>query len=133
MVTGFMAGVGRSLVILDGADTIDDADNASYIDLEYFLPDAPSVDVIITTRSSRAQEIQCWRRWRWPTLNQPRRRSLFRINAKLDQTGSEAEEGILLIVKELGYLALAVTLAGVVYRRHTTFTIRSQSISTRIP
>jgi hypothetical protein len=52
-----MTGVGRSLVILDGADTIDDADNASYIDLEYFLPDAPSVDVIITTRSSRAQEI----------------------------------------------------------------------------
>jgi NB-ARC domain len=45
---------GHSLVILDSADTIDKADDASYVDLEYFLPDAPSVDVIITTRSSRA-------------------------------------------------------------------------------
>jgi hypothetical protein len=48
---------GRFLVIFDSADTIDDADKASYIDLKYFIPDAPSVDVIITTRSSRAQEM----------------------------------------------------------------------------
>jgi hypothetical protein len=46
---------GRFLVIFDSADTIDDADKASYIDLNYFIPDAPSVDVIITTRSLRAQ------------------------------------------------------------------------------
>jgi hypothetical protein len=45
------------LVIFDSADTIDDADKASYIDLNYFIPDAPSVDVIITTRSLRAQEM----------------------------------------------------------------------------
>jgi len=44
-------------VVLDSADTIDNADDASYIDLEYFLPDAPSVDHIITTRSSRALEM----------------------------------------------------------------------------
>ena len=30
---------------------------ASYIDLNYFLPDPPCLDVIITTRSSRAQEM----------------------------------------------------------------------------
>ena len=47
----------RFLVIFDSADTIDDADKASYIDLNYFIPDAPSVDVIITTRSLRAQEM----------------------------------------------------------------------------
>jgi len=33
------------------------ADDASYIDLNYFLPDPPCLDVIITTRSSRAQEM----------------------------------------------------------------------------
>jgi len=33
------------------------ADDASYIDLNHFLPDAPCLDVIITTRSSRAQEM----------------------------------------------------------------------------
>lgn len=37
---------------------------------------------------------------------------LFRTNAKLSQTGFEVEGKVLLIVEELGYLALAVTLAG---------------------
>jgi hypothetical protein len=44
-------------VVLDSADTINNADDASFIDLEYFLPDVPLVDVVITTRSSRAQEM----------------------------------------------------------------------------
>jgi hypothetical protein len=33
------------------ADTIDNADDPPYIYLNYFLPDAPYVDVIITSRS----------------------------------------------------------------------------------
>ena len=37
---------------------------------------------------------------------------LFRISAKLGQTGLEIEEEIMLIVQELGHLALAITLAG---------------------
>jgi hypothetical protein len=45
------------MVIFDNANTIHNADGASYVDLEYFLPRAPSVDVIFTTRSSRAQEM----------------------------------------------------------------------------
>ena len=48
---------GRSLVVLDSADTINDADDSSYINLGYFLSDAPLVDVIVTTRSSRAREM----------------------------------------------------------------------------
>jgi hypothetical protein len=48
---------GRSLLVLDSADSIDDADDSSYVDLEYFLPDAPLVGVIVTTRSSRAREM----------------------------------------------------------------------------
>ena len=44
----------RSLVVLDGADAIDDSgggdDDESYLNLRFFLPDAPTVDVIITTR-----------------------------------------------------------------------------------
>jgi len=103
---------GRSLVIFDSADTIDDADDASYIDLQYFLPDAPSVDVIITTRSSRAQEMTALEAVEVADMEPAEAVELFRTSAKLDRTGSEVEEEILLIVKELGYLALAVTLAG---------------------
>ena len=102
---------GRSLVIFDSADAIDNADDASYIDLEYFLPDAPSVDVIITTRSSRAQEMTALEALEAADMEPAEAVELFRSSAKLGQTGSEVEEEILLIVKELGYLALAVTLA----------------------
>lgn len=48
---------GRLLLMLDSADSIDDADDSSYVNLEYFLPDAPLVDVVITARSSRARKM----------------------------------------------------------------------------
>jgi hypothetical protein len=47
----------RSLVVLDSADGIDSGDDESYLNLEIFLPDAPAVDVIITTRYARAAEM----------------------------------------------------------------------------
>ena len=48
---------GRWLVILDSADAIDDNQQESYIDLDYFIPDAPGMHVIITSRSSTAKEM----------------------------------------------------------------------------
>lgn len=47
----------RPLVVLDSADAIDDGDDESYINLEFFLPDAPTADVIITTRLAWAAEM----------------------------------------------------------------------------
>jgi hypothetical protein len=51
----------RSLVVLDSADTIDDngggGDDESYLNLRFFLPDAPTVDVIITTRHAGVAEM----------------------------------------------------------------------------
>ena len=44
---------GRWLVILDSADTIDNDRDKSYIDLGYFMPDTPGVQVVITSRSLR--------------------------------------------------------------------------------
>lgn len=43
---------GRSLMMVDSADSINEVDDASYVDLAYFHADALAVDVIITTRSS---------------------------------------------------------------------------------
>ncbi|KAL8799610.1 MAG: hypothetical protein Q9182_005761 [Xanthomendoza sp. 2 TL-2023] len=72
---------GQWLVVMDSADSIDNNQDRSYIDLRYFMPDALGVHIIIiTSRSSTVQEM----------------------------TLLEAIE----IVKELGYLALAITLAG---------------------
>ena len=44
-------------MVLDNADTIDNDRDKTYIDLRYFMPDAPRVHVIITPRSLTAKEI----------------------------------------------------------------------------
>jgi hypothetical protein len=48
-------------VVLDSADAIDDnsgaGDDESYLNLRFFLPDAPTVDVIITTRHAGVAEM----------------------------------------------------------------------------
>lgn len=48
---------GRWLVILDNTDIIDNDRDKSYIDLRYFIPDAPGVYIIITSRSLTAKKI----------------------------------------------------------------------------
>jgi tetratricopeptide (TPR) repeat protein len=103
---------GRSLVVLDSADTIDNVDNVSYVDLEYFLPDASSVDNIITTRSSRAREICTLETVEVAEMEAEEAAALFCKCAKLNHKSKNAAEEILKIVNELGHLALAVTLAG---------------------
>jgi hypothetical protein len=45
------------LLVLDNADAIDNSGSRSYLNLEVFLPDAPTVDVIIATRHARAAEM----------------------------------------------------------------------------
>ena len=46
-----------NVLILDSADTIEDDQQISYIDLDYYIPDAPGAHVIITSRSSIAKEM----------------------------------------------------------------------------
>ena len=46
-----------SLVVFDSADALDDGGDESYLNLEFLLPDALTVDVIITTRHVRAAEM----------------------------------------------------------------------------
>ena len=103
---------GRFLVIFDSADTIDDADEISYIDLNYFIPNAPCVDVVITTRSSQAQEMTSLEAVEVADMKPAEAVELFRNSTKLTQTRLDVEKEIMLIVQELGYLALAITLAG---------------------
>jgi hypothetical protein len=45
------------LVVLDSADAIDHDQDDSYIDLQFFVPDAPRVDVVITSRSVNAKDM----------------------------------------------------------------------------
>ena len=44
-------------MVFDSADALDDSGDESYLNLKFFLPDAPTVDVIITTRHIRVAEM----------------------------------------------------------------------------
>jgi hypothetical protein len=46
------------LVVLASANAIDNGDDESYLNLEFFLPGASTVDIIITTRYARVGEIE---------------------------------------------------------------------------
>ncbi|KAK3169846.1 hypothetical protein OEA41_009230 [Lepraria neglecta] len=103
---------GRWLVVLDSADTIDNDRDKSYIDLEYFMPDAPGVHVIITSRSSTAKEMTTLEAVEVADMEPAEAVALFRRGAKLQEEGQEIRTEVAQIVKELGYLALAITLVG---------------------
>lgn len=103
---------GRWLVILDSADTIDDDQQQSYIDLDYFNPDTPGVYIIITSRSSTAKEITTLDAVEVADMELPEAVELFQRCAKIKEKGQDIATEVAQIVKELGHLALAVTLAG---------------------
>ena len=113
----------RSLLVIDSADCIDNEGDPSYINLNYFLPDAPRMDIVITTRSSQAQAlssseavrvgelteneaIQLFRRYVKPCINDTRAKQEIPMEDK------QANQEVSRIVDELGYLALAITIAG---------------------
>ena len=106
------AQTGRSLVVFDSADAIEESDDASYIDLNYFLPDAPSVDIIITTRSARARELTELEAVEVGEMEESEAADLFYKCSQLQSTRPGAAEEVFIITEELGKLALAITLAG---------------------
>lgn len=103
---------GRWLVVLDSADIIDNPDDPSYIDLTYILPDAPGVHIVITSRSATAKEMTLLEAVEVADLESSEAVDLFRRCAKLQDEGQDITTEVNQIVKELGYLALAITLAG---------------------
>ena len=103
---------GRWLVVLDSADSIDDEQDESYINLEYFLPDAPGVHVIITSRSATAQGMTRLEAVEVGEMEASEAAELFQRSAKMTKARPEERREIDRAVKELGNLALAITLAG---------------------
>ena len=98
--------------MLDSADTIDNQQDRSYVDLQYFMPDVSGVDIIITSRSGTAKEMTRLKAVEVGEMEPSEATELFQRMAKMREIGSEAIEEIVRIVKELGCLALAITLAG---------------------
>jgi tetratricopeptide (TPR) repeat protein len=108
----FYTQIGRSLMVFDSADAIDEGDDASYIDLNFFLPDAPLVDIIITTWSARAMEMTELEAVKVGEMEKSEAVDLFYMCSRLQSKEPGDAEEVSTITEELGKLALAITLAG---------------------
>jgi hypothetical protein len=102
----------RWLVVFDSADTIDNDEDDSYIDIESFLPIDPSVHIIITTRSATAREMTSLEIIEVAEMEWGEAIELFIRSAKISQLPVATTAEIKLIMEELGFLALAISLAG---------------------
>jgi tetratricopeptide (TPR) repeat protein len=108
----FQCHPGRWLVVLDSADSIDNEDQPSYIDLGSFIPDVRGVHIIITSRSITARDITNLETVEVGEMTPVEAAELLKKSAKLNHVGQDIEKEVASIIEELGYLALAITLAG---------------------
>ncbi|KAJ4286494.1 hypothetical protein N0V90_013194 [Kalmusia sp. IMI 367209] len=102
---------GPWLMVLDGADTIENEQSSEYIDIKHYIPDVASLHVIITSRSSTAKDMARLDGIQVGEMEEGQAVELFRRYSQLSQSNADTEDEIKAIVKELGYLALAITLA----------------------
>jgi tetratricopeptide (TPR) repeat protein len=107
----FQGQKGRYLWVMDSADEIEDDKSRLFVNLNHYLPEAPQLDRIVTTRSSRARGLST-RAVAVAEMSEDEAIQVFRQCARLEQRSEQGRRDILAIVQELGCLALAVTLAG---------------------
>ena len=108
---------GPWLIVFDGADTIENAQSREYIDTKHFIPNVAGLHVILTSRSSSAQDMTRLEGVEVGEMNEEQATELFYRNSELQRDDEGVEDEIKLIVNELGYLALAITLAATYVRR----------------
>lgn len=101
-----------NVLIPDSANTIEDDQQKSNIDLDYLIPDAPGVHIIITSRPSIAKEITTPKAMKVTDMQPPKAMRLFQRNAKTREKGHDIATEVAQIVKEPGFLALAITHPG---------------------
>ncbi|EUC26825.1 hypothetical protein COCCADRAFT_113294, partial [Bipolaris zeicola 26-R-13] len=102
---------GRWLMVFDGADTIEDEEADGYINVKHFIPSTTALDVVITSRSSTAKDLTRLEGVQVGEMEAGQAAELFQKYAKIPRYDATAKDETLCIVKELGCLALAVTLA----------------------
>jgi hypothetical protein len=85
--------------------------NSSYVDFSFFLPDASGVDVISTSQELGDQGYDMARGRRDRGQGASRGGRAVCADSEALERGAGYGDGGGLIVKELGYLALAITLA----------------------
>lgn len=103
---------GTYLMVFDGANHIEDENSSCYIDIKKFLPNAPKLHVIITSRSTSVMDISPLRGVIVGRMEPEQAVELFRRSLRLPQTDRTVETDVVAIVEKLGCVALAVATAG---------------------
>lgn len=100
-------------MVFDGADNIDNAGEPSYVNLNKFIPQCTSVNVIVTTRLSAAQHFGSFSVEVHDMEEDEALRLLLNSSGLVPEQMASAQLGeAQRIVNELGRLALAINLAG---------------------
>lgn len=102
---------GRYLFVLDSADSIEDADSDGYINLQNYLVDTASADVVITTRVQSAKDMTELEAVQVAELTPDEARDIFIRRMNLQSPDLETQKEIDAVTAELGHFALAVSLA----------------------
>ena len=102
---------GPWLMVFDGADTIENDEASEYINIKRFLPNAALLHIIITSRSSTAKDMTRLQGVQVGDMEEAQAAELFYRYSRLRRDDYAIEHEVKTIVKELGHLALAVTLA----------------------
>ena len=102
---------GPWLIVFDGADTIENEEASGYINIRHFIPNVAYVYVIVTSRSSTAKDMTRLDGVQVGEMEVAQAAELFHRYSRLPRDNPGTEDDVLAIVKELGYLALAITLA----------------------
>ena len=107
----FARASGKCLVIFDGADSLHQKDK-DFVALSEYFPGSPSVHIIITSRTSIAKSISTFEGVYVGELEESESVKLFLDCAEIQPSRENVVNEAKLIENELGYLALAISMAG---------------------
>lgn len=102
---------GRYLFVLDSADDIEHEESSEYIDLQKYIVDVASADVLITTRIQSAKDMTELEAVQVSELTPEESRLIFAKRLRLSNPDLEVQKEIDAVTEELGHFALAVSLA----------------------
>ncbi|KAH8746822.1 P-loop containing nucleoside triphosphate hydrolase protein [Hyaloscypha sp. PMI_1271] len=108
----FIGRGGRWLFVFDGADQLENESDVHFVDISRYVPESPNVHVIITSRSYIAKILSTFEGVNVGELEELQAEELFFKCSEITMTQQKVVDQAKIIVKELGYLALAITLAG---------------------
>jgi tetratricopeptide (TPR) repeat protein len=107
----FARASGQCLVIFDGADSLHQKDK-DFVALSEYFPGSPNVHIIITSRTSIAKSMSTFEGVYVGELEESESVKLFLDCAEIQPSRENVVTEAKLIVNELGYLALAISMAG---------------------